>query len=62
MILELGTYCGYSAIRIARLLRPEARVFTLELNPVHAAVAKQMIEFAGLQDKVHLLAGTKHMI
>lgn len=57
VILELGTYCGYSAIRIARLLRPEARVFTLELNPVHAAVAKQMIEFAGLQDKVKVLEG-----
>ncbi|CAJ0968370.1 unnamed protein product [Ranitomeya imitator] len=57
VILELGTYCGYSATRISRLLRPEARLFTIELNPVHAAVAKQMVEFAGLQDKVKVLEG-----
>ncbi|XP_072269874.1 catechol O-methyltransferase-like [Pyxicephalus adspersus] len=58
IILELGTYCGYSAIRIARLLKPGARMFTLEMNPVHAAVAKQMIEFAGVQDKVNVLEGS----
>ncbi|XP_056408307.1 catechol O-methyltransferase-like [Hyla sarda] len=57
VILELGTYCGYSAIRIARLLRHGAHLFTLELNPVHAAVSKQMIEFAGVQDKVKVLEG-----
>ncbi|XP_075197883.1 catechol O-methyltransferase-like [Anomaloglossus baeobatrachus] len=57
VILELGTYCGYSATRIARLLRPEARVFTIELDPVHAAVAKQMVDFAGLQDQVKVLEG-----
>ncbi|XP_040203897.1 catechol O-methyltransferase-like [Rana temporaria] len=58
VILELGTYCGYSAIRIARLLKPGARLFTVELNPVHAAVAKQMIEFAGVQDTVLVLEGS----
>ncbi|XP_077317811.1 catechol O-methyltransferase-like [Lithobates pipiens] len=58
VILELGTYCGYSAIRIARLLKPGARLFTVELDPVHAAVAKQMIEFAGVQDTVLVLEGS----
>ncbi|XP_053327168.1 catechol O-methyltransferase-like [Spea bombifrons] len=57
VLLELGTYCGYSAIRIARLLKPGARFYTVEMNPAFAAVAKQMIEFAGLQDKVQILEG-----
>ncbi|XP_075072831.1 catechol O-methyltransferase A-like [Mixophyes fleayi] len=60
--LELGTYCGYSAIRIARLLKPGAHLLTVEMNPVHAAVAKQLIEFAGVQDKVKILEGPTEQI
>ncbi|KAG8597328.1 hypothetical protein GDO81_002250 [Engystomops pustulosus] len=57
VLLELGTYCGYSAVRIARLLKPGAHLYTVEFNPAFAAVAKQMIEFAGVQDKVQILEG-----
>ncbi|KAE8634779.1 hypothetical protein XENTR_v10002435 [Xenopus tropicalis] len=57
-ILELGTYCGYSAVRICRLLKPGVRFFTVEFNPAYAAVAKQIIEFAGLIDKVQVLEGS----
>uniref|UniRef100_A0A8C4USR1 catechol O-methyltransferase n=1 Tax=Falco tinnunculus TaxID=100819 RepID=A0A8C4USR1_FALTI len=60
--LELGTYCGYSAVRIARLLKPGARLLTVEFNPEFAAIAKQMIEFAGVQDKVKLLEGPSEEI
>ncbi|KAM4707910.1 catechol O-methyltransferase-like isoform 2-T2 [Discoglossus pictus] len=62
VVLELGTYCGYSAVRIARLLKPGARLYTVEMNPVHADVAKQMIEFAGVQDKVHILQGSSENV
>ncbi|XP_029994759.1 catechol O-methyltransferase B-like isoform X2 [Sphaeramia orbicularis] len=51
-VLELGTYCGYSAVRIMRLLPPATRFITLEMNPDYAAVARQVIQHAGLQDKV----------
>ncbi|PIO15803.1 hypothetical protein AB205_0167880 [Aquarana catesbeiana] len=53
LVLELGTYCGYSAVRIARLLKPNVRLITIEMNPNNAAVAREMIEFAGLKDKVY---------
>lgn len=53
--LELGTYCGYSAVRMARLLKPSARLLTIEFNPEFAAIAKQIIEFAGVQEKVPLI-------
>ncbi|CAI9598371.1 unnamed protein product [Staurois parvus] len=63
LVLELGTYCGYSALRIAQLLKPSARFFTIEINPVNAAVARKMIEFAGLKDKIEILEGsTEHII
>lgn len=51
-VLELGTYCGYSTVRIASLLPPHAKFITLEFNPDFAAIARQVIAWAGLQDKV----------
>lgn len=56
-VLELGTYCGYSAVRIARLLSPGSKLITLEFNPANAAIARQIIAFAGLQDKVIMVEG-----
>ncbi|XP_030634163.1 catechol O-methyltransferase B [Chanos chanos] len=55
--LELGAYCGYSAVRIARLLPPGACLITLEFNPDYAAIARQVIAWAGLEDKVQLVEG-----
>lgn len=52
VLLELGAYCGYSAVRMARLLLPGARLLTIELNPDYAAITQQMVDFAGLQDRV----------
>eukprot|EP00069_Balaena_mysticetus_P018792 bmy_02441T0 len=51
VLLELGAYCGYSAVRMARLLLPGARLLTIELNPDYAAITQQMVDFAGLQDR-----------
>ncbi|KAF7240801.1 Catechol O-methyltransferase [Varanus komodoensis] len=58
IVLELGTYCGYSAIRIARLLKPKARLLTVENNAEFVPIAKEIIEIAGLSDKVLSLDGT----
>ncbi|KAI8485513.1 hypothetical protein Bbelb_367070 [Branchiostoma belcheri] len=51
-MLELGTYMGYSAIRTVRLLPETARFITVEFNQENAAVAKEMIAFAGLQNRI----------
>uniref|UniRef100_A0A8C6UNB7 catechol O-methyltransferase n=1 Tax=Neogobius melanostomus TaxID=47308 RepID=A0A8C6UNB7_9GOBI len=56
-VLELGTYCGYSAVRMASLLPPNAKLITLEFNPESAAIAREVIAFAGLQDTIHLIEG-----
>ncbi|RXM27597.1 Catechol O-methyltransferase [Acipenser ruthenus] len=41
--LELGTYCGYSSVRIARLLPPGARLLTVEFNHDYATVAREVV-------------------
>lgn len=57
LVLELGAYCGYSAVRMARLLPPGGRLLTMEMNPDYAAITQQMLDFAGVQDKVTILHG-----
>ncbi|XP_041037415.1 catechol O-methyltransferase A isoform X2 [Carcharodon carcharias] len=58
LVLELGTYCGYSTVRIARLLKPGARLYTVEFNPDFAKLARQIISYAGVEDQVELLVGS----
>ncbi|XP_066286188.1 catechol O-methyltransferase-like isoform X1 [Branchiostoma lanceolatum] len=51
-MLELGTYMGYSAIRTVRLLPETAKFITVEFDQENAAVAREMIAFAGLQNRI----------
>jgi len=53
--LEIGAYCGYSAVRIARLLREwGGRLVSLEASAENARVARAMVELAGLAGLVDL--------
>ncbi|XP_019636213.1 PREDICTED: catechol O-methyltransferase-like [Branchiostoma belcheri] len=62
-MLELGTYMGYSAVRMVRLLPQGAKFITVEVNQDNAAVAKEIIAFAGLQDRIiQVLAETAEVI
>ncbi|XP_070484177.1 catechol O-methyltransferase isoform X1 [Equus przewalskii] len=62
VLLELGAYCGYSAVRMARLLPPGARLLTIEINPDYAAITQRMLDFAGLQDRVTVVLGASQDI
>lgn len=57
LVLELGTYCGYSALRIARSA-PSARVFSVELSEANARVARQIWTHAGAADRITCVVGT----
>ncbi|MCB1263135.1 MAG: O-methyltransferase [Mycobacterium sp.] len=57
LALELGTYCGYGALRIARA-GPSARVFSVELSAANAAVARRIWTHAGVADRVTCVVGT----
>ncbi|GAB4818177.1 hypothetical protein N2152v2_005223 [Parachlorella kessleri] len=56
--LEIGTYCGYSAVRVARLLPPGAKLIGIDPSEVPGKVAAPILEHAGLRDRVELLQGT----
>ncbi|NP_001186282.1 LRTOMT isoform 4 [Pan troglodytes] len=58
-VLELGTYCGYSTLLIARALPPGGRLLTVERDPRTAAVAEKLIRLAGFDEHmVELIVGS----
>jgi catechol O-methyltransferase len=57
LALELGTYCGYSALRIARAA-PNAKVYSVELAAANAANSRQIWAHAGVADRVTCVVGT----
>jgi caffeoyl-CoA O-methyltransferase len=55
--VEVGTLAGYSAIRLARGLRPGGRLWTIEYDAKHAEVARANLVAAGLDDRVEVVVG-----
>src|SRR5438874_7048151 len=56
-VVEIGTLVGYSTIHLARALPADGRLWTLEANPRHAALARENIAAAGVADRVQLIEG-----
>ncbi|MFN0096400.1 MAG: O-methyltransferase [Dehalococcoidia bacterium] len=56
-VLEIGTFTGYSAIAMAGALPPGGRITTLDIDPVHAAIAQRHFVQAGVADRVTLRLG-----
>jgi caffeoyl-CoA O-methyltransferase len=56
-VVEVGTLAGYSAIRMARALPHDGKVWTIEFDPRHAEVARKAIAVAGQTAKVDVLVG-----
>lgn len=57
LILELGTYCGYSALRMAAVA-PDARIISVELSGANARNARRIWAHAGVGDRVTCVEGT----
>ena len=56
-ILELGTYTGYSAICLAKGLKPGGKLITIETDDEIESMADKYFLKAGLQDEIILLTG-----
>jgi predicted O-methyltransferase YrrM len=56
-VLEFGTLGGYSSAWLARAVGPDGRVTTLELDPRHAALARDNLAAAGVADRVDIVVG-----
>jgi catechol O-methyltransferase len=58
LALELGTYCGYSALRIVRAMPADGRLVSIEFNAANAAIARRIWEHAGAAHRVTAIVGT----
>ena len=56
-ILELGTYCGYSSMRMAAAA-PNAHIYSLEFNADNADIARSIHKHAGVDDQITVILGT----
>jgi catechol O-methyltransferase len=66
-VLELGGYLGYSAILFAHVMKTtlqqlggkleDLKVWSLEMNPEFAGIARKLIELAGMEDFVEVVVG-----
>lgn len=56
-VLELGTYCGYSALRIA-VAAPSAQIVSIEFNAANAEIARRIWAHAGVSGRVAVVVGT----
>ena len=57
-ILELGTYCGYSALRIARVIPADAALYSVEFSQANADIACRIWEHAGVASRLTVVVGT----
>jgi catechol O-methyltransferase len=58
LLLELGAYCGYSALRMARVMRPGARLCSVEFSEANAAIARRIWEHAGVAGRITAVVGS----
>lgn len=56
-VLELGTYCGYSALRMA-VAALSARIVSIEFSEANAAIARRILDHAGVSGRVTIVVGT----
>jgi catechol O-methyltransferase len=57
LALELGTYCGYGSLRIARAA-PEAKVYSVEFAEANAEIARRIWAHAGVEERITCVVGT----
>lgn len=56
-ILEIGTYTGYSAICLAKGLRENGKLISLDNNKYLREIQQEYIFLSGLQDKIECITG-----
>jgi catechol O-methyltransferase len=57
-LLELGTYCGYSALRTARAMPAGAHLTSIEFSAANAEIARRIWEHAGVADRITVVVGS----
>lgn len=57
-VVEVGTLAGYSTTWMAHALPDDAMVYAIEPNPLHARIAREGFEHAGIAHKVTIIEST----
>jgi caffeoyl-CoA O-methyltransferase len=57
LVLEIGTFSGYSSISMAAALPPNGRVISCDINHRHVAIARRNIEASGHADRITVELG-----
>ena len=57
LVLELGTYSGYSALSMAAALPPGGRIVTCEVSDEHADFAQRHIDASPYADRIEIRRG-----
>eukprot|EP00933_Yihiella_yeosuensis_P054447 TRINITY_DN5289_c0_g1_i6.p1 TRINITY_DN5289_c0_g1~~TRINITY_DN5289_c0_g1_i6.p1 ORF type:complete len:859 (+),score=116.74 TRINITY_DN5289_c0_g1_i6:221-2578(+) len=58
LMVEVGLYVGYSSTRMASQLKNwGGKVISIEVDPYHAAISRNTIEWAGLTDHIEIWTG-----
>src|SRR6202165_2230859 len=58
LLLELGAYCGYSGLRMARVMPADARLCSIEFSPANAEIARRIWAHAGVGDRLTVVVGS----
>lgn len=58
LILDIGTFIGYSALSMAVALPEDARVISCEIDPERAEIARKHIAAAGFADVISVRVGS----
>ena len=53
-VVEVGTLAGYSALRLARGLCPGGKLWTFEIEPSYAQIARDNVQAAGLSSTIEV--------
>lgn len=53
--LEIGTFTGYSAIKMAEVLPVDGRIDTIEMNIRYQDIAQKNFRLSGYEKKIHLI-------
>jgi caffeoyl-CoA O-methyltransferase len=57
LVLEIGTFTGWSSIAMASALPPGGRLITCDVNAETTAIARRYAEEAGVADRIEYLLG-----
>ena len=61
-VIELGTFIGYSAVLISSTIGEKSKLTSIDSDSRSIEIARELVSFAGLDDKVNLMHGSAEEI